>query len=153
MAMTTANSSALIRSNVWSDELKETLQDDLMGLGFVKYLPDFMGTTLNIPSIGEATVKDYVEDTAVTYDALDTGNFTFTINKYLSSGNYITEKDRQDAFYASQLENSFVPKQRRAIMESIETTMFSVTQDSTRGGQTTAGERLRGRDDQALGRG
>ncbi|MFQ5786453.1 MAG: hypothetical protein ACE5H1_00580, partial [Thermodesulfobacteriota bacterium] len=136
--MTTGNSTALIRSQVWTPELKESLKDELQALGFVRYLPDFLGTTLNIPSIGEATVRDYVEDQAVVYDALDTGNFTFTINKYIQSGNYITEKARQDLFYAQQLEAEFVPKERRAIMESIETAVYAITQDSNRGGQTTA---------------
>lgn len=131
MAMTTGNSSQLIRANLWSNELKETLQDELMGMKYVRMLDGFPdGTTFNIPSIGDARTDDYVEDTAVKFRPLDTGNYTFTISEYISSGHYITDQAKQDLFYASQLEASFVPKERRAIMEHFETTMFETPDNS-----------------------
>lgn len=89
-----------------------------------------------IPSIGEATVRDYSENTAVTYDSLDTGEFTFSITEYVQSGNYITKKNRQDAFYASQLEASFVPGQARAIAEKLETDILDLAGAGASGGQT-----------------
>jgi hypothetical protein len=51
---------------------------------------------------------------------MDTGNFTFTINKYKSSATFITEKMKQDSFYMSRLVSSFVPKQSRAIAKAME---------------------------------
>ena len=125
--MTSANSALLNRDNIWSAELKDVLYDDLMmGQGWVRMLdgvfPD--GDQLNIPSLGDLQVLDYVEDTAVTYRPMDTGNFTFTISEYLQSGTYITEKNAQDLYYTQQLISSFVPKQRRAIMEHFEATML-----------------------------
>lgn len=79
----------------------------------------------NIPSVGQMQVDNYIEDTAIKYRAMDTGNFTFTIDQYLSSATYITNKDRQDSYVSAQLEAMFVPKQHRALMESIEAKIFS----------------------------
>ena len=79
----------LTRSLVWSEELKEIVLDELTGQGHVRWIPFANGETLNIPSIGESTVRNYVEDTAAKYDSLDTGNFTFNITEYLQSGLYI----------------------------------------------------------------
>lgn len=134
---TSANSAVLRRSEIWSTQLKEVLLDDLMAQGWVNWLSEFPdGDQFTIPSIGESTVRDYVEDTDVTYDSLDTGEFPFTITEYLSSGHYITEKARQDLFYASQLESKFVPKQARALAEKIETDVLALCAGGASGGQT-----------------
>jgi len=129
----------LIRSELWSSYLKESLEDVLMASPYVNWLTEFPdGTTFTIPSVGDATVRDYVEDTAVRYDALDTGEFQFTISEYLSSGTYITEKARQDAFYAAMVEASFVPKQARAIAEKVETDILALAAGGASGGQTAS---------------
>lgn len=134
---TTNNLDVLIRSELWSSQLKDVLEDSLMAKAYVNWLTEFPdGSTFTIPSIGDATVRDYVEDTAVQYDAMDTGEFQFTISEYLSSGTYITMKARQDAFYAAQLEASFVPKQQRAIDEKVETDILALAAGGASGGQT-----------------
>lgn len=139
MAMTTSNSSVLIRSEVWSSMLKEVLQEDLGVESYVRFLTEFPdGTTFTIPSIGENTAQDYTENTAAAYSALDTGEFQFTITDYIQSGNYITRKARQDLFYAAQLEASFVPTQLRAIKERLETDIFELAQGGASGGQTVS---------------
>ena len=84
------------------------------------------GDTLNIPSIGQAEVNDYVEGQAVSYTAMDTGNFTFTVDQYKSSATFITEKMKQDSMYMSRLVASFVPKQARAIAKAMEQKILSV---------------------------
>jgi hypothetical protein len=130
--MTTANSDALIRSEIWSNQLKEVLQDELLANGFVRWLSEFGdGNQLTIPSIGILEAQDYVEDTAVPYTALDTGEFNFTINQYLASGTYITKKNKQDGFYMNELVSSFVPKQARAIKERLEQDIFKEGQPKT----------------------
>jgi hypothetical protein len=135
--MTTGNTGVLRRSEVWSTQLKEVLQDDLNAQGWVNWLSEFPdGDQFTIPSIGEATVRDYTEDTDVVYDSLDTGEFTFTITEYVSSAHYITEKARQDAYYAAQLESSFVPYQARALGEKLETDILALAAGGASGGQT-----------------
>ena len=124
---TASNNEHLIRSNLWSGQIKEVLQEDLIGMKYVDMiteLPD--GDTLNIPSIGQATVNDYAEGQSVRYTGMDTGNFTFTISKYKSSATYITEKMKQDSFYMSRLVSSFVPKQQPAIMKAMEVDILNV---------------------------
>lgn len=134
---TTQNSAILIRSEIWSTNLKEVLQDELRAQGWVNWLSEFPdGDQFTIPSIGESNVRDYVEDTDIQYDALDLGEFPFTITEYLSSGHYITEKARQDLFYAARLEASFLPKQARALAEKIETDILALCAGGASGGQT-----------------
>lgn len=98
----------------------------MMAQRYVRMLDGFPdGNTFNIPSIGQAQVDNYTEDSAVTYRPLDTGNFTFTVDKYLSSATYMTKKAEQDTFYSSELMSRFVPEQERAIMEHFETTTLA----------------------------
>ena len=139
MSMNTGNTSLLTRAEIWSTSLKEALQDQLEAQGWVNWLSEFPdGTTFTIPSIGESTVRDYAEDTEIVFDALDTGEFQFTISEYLSSGIYITEKARQDLFYAAQLESKFVPSQARALAEKLETDILALAAGGASGGQTAA---------------
>lgn len=122
---TTGTNDHLIRSNLWSNQLKEVLLDELMGTRYVDMITDFPdGDTINIPSIGQAEVADYVEDQQVRYTAMDTGNFTFSIDQYKSSATYITNRMKQDSMYMDRLVASFVPKQNRAIMKAMEAVRF-----------------------------
>jgi hypothetical protein len=135
----TGNNEHLIRSNLWSSQLKEVLEDELMGNRYVDMITDFPdGDTLNIPSIGQAEVQDYVEGNAIQYTAMDTGNFTFSINEYKSSATYITNKMKQDSFYMSRLVSSFVPKQHRALAVAMEVDILKTPTPAGVGGQTTA---------------
>lgn len=128
--MHTGNSSLLIRAELWSNELKETLKEDLLGMNWVSMIDGFPdGDTFTIPSVGDASVDNYTEDQAVQYRPIDTGEWQFTITEYLQSGNYVTRKAEQDSFYMAQLVSSFVPKQQRAIMERFETDLLSRPED------------------------
>lgn len=125
------NNEHLIRSQLWSSQLKEVLEDELMGMKYVDMITDFPdGDTLNIPSIGQAEVLDYEEGQAIRYTAMDTGNFTFTIDQYKSSATYITKKMKQDSFYMSRLVSSFVPKQHRAIAKAMEAAILDLGPDA-----------------------
>lgn len=134
-----ASNDHLIRSNLWSNQLKEVFDAELLGMKWVDMITDFPdGETINIPSIGQAEVLDYSEGQAVKYTGMDTGNFTFSIDQYKSSATYITNKMKQDAFYMSRLVSSFVPKQNRAIMAAMETKILSVGPDAQTSANTNA---------------
>jgi len=121
-----ATNEHLIRSNLWSRQIKELLLDDLYAMRFVRVLQDFPdGTTINIPSIGEAETADYAEGQVVKYNKMDTRNFTFSFDQYKYSANSITEKFKRDSYYASDVIAAFVPRQHRALMEVVETRIFS----------------------------
>lgn len=131
----TSSNDHLIRSNLWSSQIKEVLEDELLAMSYVDMLSEFTdGDTFNIPSIGQAETNDYVEGQAIKYSAMDTGNFTFSIDQYKSSATYITEKMKQDSMYASRLIASFVPKQSRALAKSMEAKILSIGPD----GQTAS---------------
>jgi len=128
--MNTHNTEVLRRSHLWSTYLKEILEEDLSGMNYVDWLDEFPdGDTFLIPSIGQATVRDYVEDTDIVFDSLDTGEFQFQITDYISSAHYITKKARQDLYYAQKLEASFLPKQRRAIEEHVESRILGLANE------------------------
>ena len=126
MISSNADMQRLIRSEVYSSELKEILRDEMQAQRYVRMLDGFPdGDTFTIPTIGETTVADYTEDAAVSYVPMDTAEFQFTVDKYLQSASYMTKKAAQDSFYSAQLEARFVPEQERAIMEHFETTTFA----------------------------
>ena len=132
MAHTTSNTDHLIRSELWSSDLKDVLEDSLQATGYVRWLTEFPdGDVFTIPSIGQASVRNYQEDTPIQYDAIDTGEFQFEITEYLSSATYITNKQKQDSFYMNELVSSFVPKQSRAIMEHVETNIYGLQAQQT----------------------
>lgn len=122
-SMETGNADLLIRTELWSQQIKEQLRDDLFATRWVDTLVDFPdGDTFTIPSIGDAQVNDYVEGEAVQYRPRDTGEWQFSIDEYLQSGDSISKKLMQDSFYAERLMARFVPDQNRAIMEHFEAT-------------------------------
>lgn len=121
MAHSTLNTEHLIRSDIWSSQIKEIFEDELFAMRYVNWLDGFPdGDLFHIPSIGHAEAQDYEEGQAVTYSTLDTGEFLFTITEYLQSGHYITNKMKQDSFYMSQLISKFVPEEARAIARRME---------------------------------
>lgn len=123
-----SNNEHLVRSQVWSGQIKDFLEDELIATRFVSDLGgewSDTGGTFNIPSFGQMEVQDYVEGQAIKYTSMDTGNFTFTVDQYKSSATYITRQMMQDSFYMSQLMSSFVPKQARAIAKAVETDIMN----------------------------
>lgn len=124
--MMTTNTSYLTRTNLWSRQIKELLLDELQAMKFVRIISDFPdGYTLNIPSIGEAETADFTEGQAIKYNAMDTGNFTFSFDKYKYSANAISEKFKRDSFYSSDVVAAFVPRQHRSLMEAVETDILA----------------------------
>lgn len=123
----TTNTEHLIRSELWSRQLKETFQEELWATKYLRMLTDFPdGDTFTIPSIGDMLAQDYEEGQAVKYTAMDTGEFQFQITEYVQAGTYITNKMKQDSYYMSELVSGFVPKAHRAIMERFETDFLRV---------------------------
>src|SRR5258705_7240208 len=120
----------LVRSQLWSRQLKELLLDDLNAMKFVRIISDFPdGYLINIPSLGEAETADFNENQAIKYNQMDTGNFQFNFDQYKYSANAISEKFKRDSYYSQDVIAAFVPRQHRAIMEGVET---NIDRKSTR---------------------
>lgn len=123
---TSANNQYLIRTQVWSRQMKELLLDELNAMKFVRIIQDFPdGYTVNIPSIGEAEVADFNENMAIKYNQMDTGNFQFSFDNYKYSANAISEKFKRDSYYSSDVIAAFLPREHRALMEAVETNIFA----------------------------
>lgn len=136
---TDAGNQNLIRTNLWSRQIKELLLDELNAMKFVRILSDFPdGYTLNIPSIGEAETADFTEGQAIKYNAMDTGNFTFAFDQYKYSAHAISEKFKRDSYYSADVIAAFVPRQHRALMEAIETRILA----QANSGQTASSTNL-----------
>ena len=122
---TTLTDEHLRRTNLWANQLKGLLLDDLIATRFVRSVPDFPdGVTLNIPSIGEAETSDFAEGQAVKYNKMDTGNFTFTYDQYKYSANAMSAKFKRDSFYSQEVLAAFLPRQHRALSEAVEVRIF-----------------------------
>ena len=122
----------LVRTELWSSELKDILEEQLMGTRYVRMLNGFPdGNQFTIPSVGELPMREVAENTPVTYDEMDTGEFTFTIDRYVESATYITDKAKQDSYYAQQLIGMFPTKMRRALDENLEGSVFSLANTQT----------------------
>ena len=138
MALDTSNNSHLVRTNVWANEVKDVLQEELMLDSHVRLITEFPdGDTLNIPTLSEMTVRNYSEGAQVTLDDPTTGNFTLTIDKYYQSGFKIPEKFRHDSFYVSVAESNFVQKLTRALLEQKESDIANLQSGQTSGNPNT----------------
>ncbi len=132
-----ANTQFLTRTNLWSRQIKELLLDELNAMKFVRILSDFPdGYTLNIPSIGEALEADFTEGAAIKYNAMDTGNFTFSFDQYKYSAHAISEKFKRDSYYAADVIAAFVPRQHRVLMEGVETRILAQANAGQTAGNT-----------------
>ena len=126
-AITDMNQQNLVRTTLWSNQIKELLLDELNAMKFVRMIQDFPdGYTLNIPSLGEAETFDFNENQAVKYNQFDTGNFQFSFDQYKYTANAISEKFKRDSYYSSDVIAAFVPRQHRALMEAVETRILQV---------------------------
>lgn len=132
MALDTDNNSSLVRTNIWANELKDVLQEELQLDAHVRWITEFPdGDTLNIPTLSEMTVRNYSEGAQITLDDPTTGNFTLTIDKYYQSGFKIPEKFRHDSFYVNQAESNFVSKLSRALLEQKESDIATLQASQT----------------------
>lgn len=140
MSNTTGNSGLIIRTEVYSEELKRRLMDQLYAQRFVDWIDFPDGTTLTIPSIGGASTQTITEGVPVTYSAIDKGEWQLTITNYEGSATSITNKLRQDSKWGADLEASFVAEQHRALMERLETETYKAfgPNAASGGGQTAA---------------
>lgn len=122
----------MVRTEQWSSYLKEVLLDDLAAKGYVRQLEGFTdGNQLTIPSVGEMPMRNVDENSPAVYDAADTGEFLFTIDQYVESAFYMTDKAKQDSYYAAQLLAMIPEKMRRALDEDYESKVWSLANTQT----------------------
>jgi hypothetical protein len=121
----TANQAPLIKAQVYSEFMLELITDGFLPDGLHRDVSDFQdGDTLNIPVMGDTVLREYVEDTGVEFDAIDTGVVTLTITEYPAAGTYVTDKLKQDAYKAASLEAQIPVKHLQKIKERMESDLL-----------------------------
>jgi hypothetical protein len=129
---TTSNTSALIRSQVYSEIILDEIQGGFLPEGMHRDVSDFAdGDTLYVPTFGEVVLRDIVEDKDIPIDAVDTGQISLSISEYVGAGNYLTDKVKQDSYKLREFEATLVPKHLRAIKERYETDLLATANDQT----------------------
>lgn len=123
---TTKNSDALIVTELWDGEMQEILHEQLTGLPHVRQVDFPHGDAFTWPSLGPAIVREKQEDIDVTFDALDVGEVTVTMNIPIVSGNSISKKLLQDSMFSAQLLAAVPGEQAAAVMERVETDVLSL---------------------------
>lgn len=93
------NAGYIIRSEVWSEVIKEEFKPWLYGQSHVMWITDFPdGTTHTIPTMQRMPVRDYTEGDEITTEDATLGEIQLTIDKYKQAGFHVTDKMKQDSY-------------------------------------------------------
>lgn len=127
MAQTTANSSAFVEAEQYSNFILMNLHDGLLPETLYRNVTDFpAGTNLNIKVVGSATLQDVEEDKAISYQPIDSGTVVLNITDYVGDAWYVTDKLKQDGAQIEQLMAARAMESTRAIQENFETKFLRV---------------------------
>lgn len=122
MAQNTTGTQAFIEAEQYSKFILANLPDMLLPEGFARDVSDFAsGTTLNIKSVGSATLQDMEEDVEPTFNAIDTSTVTLSITDFKGDAWYISDVLREDGAQIEQLSAMRAMEAARAVAESRET--------------------------------
>jgi hypothetical protein len=125
-----ANTDAFIEAEQYSQFILENLHTVLLPGSFYRDVSDFgQGTTLNIKTIGIATVQEVEEDTPLIYNPIETGNVTLAITDYKGDAWYVTDVLRQDGAQIDQLLAARAMEATRAINQNFETRFLATCND------------------------
>ncbi len=126
MSNTTANQSAIIKAQLFSEFMLEGIHEGLLPDGLHRDVSDFGdGETIYIPVMGETVLRDFAEDDPAKYDAIDTGQISLQITEYKQAGSYVSRKLQQDSYKAAALEAAIPREHLRLIQEAYETNMLA----------------------------
>ncbi len=135
MAHNTANTTAFIESQQYSQFILDNLHDYLLPEGMYRDVTDFgSGTTLNIKTVGTVTLQDAAEDTPLNFTNIDTGNITLSITDYIGDAWKVTDDLREDGSQVDTLMAMRAMESTRALGENHETKFLS----TANAGQTAA---------------
>ena len=127
----TTNTQAFIEAEQYSSFILTNLHDGLMPSMWYRDVGDFgSGETLNIKTIGTATIQEVAEDTAINYSPIESGEVQLVITDYIGDAWYVTDKLRQDGSQIEALMAARSQESTRAIQENFETRFYEVCNSS-----------------------
>ena len=139
MSNLTTNTAAFIEAEQYSKFILENLHTVLLPTIFYRDVSDFgAGTTLNIKTVGTASIQEVEEDTPLIYNPIETGNITLQITDYIGNAWYVTDVLRQDGSQIETLMAMYGMENTRAINTNFETRVYEVAA----GAQTAANPNL-----------
>lgn len=128
MSNITTNTQAFIEAQQYSQFILRTLPTILLPDLFYRDVSDFPGgTTLNIKTIGTATLQEVEEDTPIIYNPIETDNVTLSITDYVGDGWYVSDILRQDGAQVETLMAARAQEATRAIQQRFETRFLAAT--------------------------
>jgi hypothetical protein len=135
MSNITLNTPSFIEAQQYSQFILRTLPTAILPASFYRDVSDFgAGSTLNIKTIGTATIQEVEEDTPLIYNPIETGNITLSITDYVGDAWYVTDVLRQDGSQIEALMAARAQEATRAIQQRFESRFYQVAY----GGQTAA---------------
>jgi hypothetical protein len=127
MANTTANSTAFIEAEQYSAFILSNLHDGMLPTSFWRNVSDFgKGTTLNIKTIGAATLQEAEEDQPLIYNPIDSGEVTLSITDHVGDAWYVTDELREDGNQVEALTSAHQAEETRAVQEHFESRFLQV---------------------------
>lgn len=133
MAYNSSNEANIVRQELYDATLEKSLDDWLVGKPLfddkTSVFPE--GDTLNITKTGDRAVSDYTEDSAVTFDNMQTSRVTLAVTDYKQDGWYITDKLKQDGYQAESFWAENVRKSAIAMERDMEKAVLSVANQQT----------------------
>jgi hypothetical protein len=139
MAHTSVNTRAFVEAEQYSQFILRNLEDGLLPNTFFRDVSDFgAGDTLNIKSVGAATIQEVAENVPLTYNPIDTGTISLAITDFIGDGWYITDVLREDGNQVEALHAARGQESTRAVQENFETRFLQVAgAGSSEGGSQT----------------
>lgn len=129
MSNLTSNTAAFIESEQYSKFILENLHTILLPTTFYRDVSDFgAGSTLNIKTVGTASIQEVEEDTPLIYNPIETGNITMQITDYIGNAWYVTDILRQDGAQIETLMAMYGMENTRAINTNFETRVYAVAE-------------------------
>ena len=136
MAITSSSNPAFIEATQYSTFILQNLHDGLLPNTLYRNVTDFPnGSTLNIKTIGSATIQEITEDEDITYNPIESGNIQLSISDYIGDGFYVTDIMRQDGAQVEQLLSMRASEGTRAIQETFESRFLDTLYSSQTDGQ------------------
>lgn len=127
MSLTTTQSPAFIDAQVYDDFILTNLPAYQLPEGMWRDVSMFgNGTTLNVKTIGAASIQDMAEDVEPNFTPIDTNTLTLSITDWVGDAWYITDKLREDGSQIDALLAQRALESTRALAEYHETRFLAV---------------------------
>jgi hypothetical protein len=126
------------RNEIFNTMLKEVMRDDLFAEQWVNYIGDFTdGANYKINSVGELTVDQMSEATALPDRRPDSGQYVFNINEFVGVKTAYTDVFLEDDFMAPQVLSTLPDRMMRAFNEYLETRVLQLQRKQTANNSNT----------------